>query len=394
MGLTNYYTPTRVTFGPGAEDQVAERLKAEGAEKVLVHYGSTRIERSGFLADILSKLDGAGIAHVELSGVTPNPRLSLVRKGVEVCRREGVDFILAIGGGSVIDSSKAIGYGAAYEGDVWDFYSRKAVPQKTLPVGCILTMAAAGSEMSDSSVITNEENGEKRGCNSDVCRLRFALMDPTLTYTLPPYQTGCAVVDIMMHTIERYFTGGQSMDFTDQMAYALLRSVMEAGRKALRKPDDYQARATIMWASSLSHNGLMAVGNDTRGDWACHQIEHELSGMFDVAHGAGLAVVFPAWLKYNISDASSRIAALGYNVFGVQKTRSEKDDARTTIAAVEKFFRSMGMPTRLTKLLGERITDRTIDTLADNCTFHGQRTVGLMNPLDGEAIKLIYRLAR
>lgn len=394
MGLTTYYTPTHVTFGLGAEDQVAERLKAEGAKKVLVHYGSARIERSGFLAGILSRLDEAGIAHVELSGVVPNPRLSLVRKGVEVCRREGVDFILAIGGGSVIDSSKAIGYGAAYEGDVWDFYSRKAVPQKTVPVGCILTMAAAGSEMSDSSVITNDESGEKRGCNSDVCRLRFALMDPTPTCTLPPYQTGCAVVDIMMHTIERYFTGGQSMHFTDQMAYALLRSVMEAGLKALKTPDDYQARATIMWASSLSHNGLMAVGNDTRGDWACHQIEHELSGMFDVAHGAGLAVVFPAWLKYNISDASERIAALGYNVFGVKRTRSEKEDARTTIAAVEKFFRRMGMPTRLTKLLGVRITDQTIDTLADNCTFHGQRTVGLMNPLDGEAIKLIYRLAR
>ena len=394
MGLTTYYTPTRVTFGPGAEDLVAERLKAEGAEKVLVHYGSARIEASGFLAGILSRLDESGIAHVELSGVVPNPRLSLVRKGIEVCRREGVDFILAIGGGSVIDSSKAIGYGAAYEGDVWDFYSRKAVPQKTVPVGCILTMAAAGSEMSDSSVITNDESGEKRGCNSDVCRLRFALMDPTLTCTLPPYQTGCAVVDIMMHTIERYFTGGQSMHFTDQMAYALLRSVMEAGLKALKTPDDYQARATIMWASSLSHNGLMAVGNDTRGDWACHQIEHELSGMFDVAHGAGLAVVFPAWLKYNISDASERIAALGYNVFGVKRTRSEKEDARTTIAAVEKFFRRMGMPTRLTKLLGVRITDQTIDTLADNCTFHGQRTVGLMNPLDGEAIKLIYRLAR
>ena len=394
MGLTTYYTPTRVTFGPDAEDQVAERLKAEGAKKVLVHYGSARIEESGFLAGILSRLDESGIAHVELSGVVPNPRLSLVRKGIEVCRREGVDFILAIGGGSVIDSSKTIGYGAAYEGDVWDFYSRKAVPQKTVPVGCILTMAAAGSEMSDSSVITNDESGEKRGCNSDVCRLRFALMDPTLTCTLPPYQTGCAVVDIMMHTIERYFTGGQSMHFTDQMAYALLRSVMEAGLKALKTPDDYQARATIMWASSLSHNGLMAVGNDTRGDWACHQIEHELSGMFDVAHGAGLAVVFPAWLKYNISDSSERIAALGYNVFGVKRTRSEKEDARTTIAAVEKFFRRMGMPTRLTKLLGVRITDQTIDTLADNCTFHGQRTVGLMNPLDGEAIKLIYRLAR
>ena len=389
-----FHAPTKINFGKNSELPCAHMLREFGAHKVLVHYGGNSALRSGLLHRICQCLQEADIPYVTLGGVKPNPRLSKVREGIALAQQEDVDFLLAVGGGSVIDSAKAIGYGAAYEGDVWDFYSRKAVPQKTVPVGCILTMAAAGSEMSDSSVITNDESGEKRGCNSDVCRLRFALMDPTLTCTLPPYQTGCAVVDIMMHTIERYFTGGQSMHFTDQMAYALLRSVMEAGLKALKTPDDYQARATIMWASSLSHNGLMAVGNDTRGDWACHQIEHELSGMFDVAHGAGLAVVFPAWLKYNISDASERIAALGYNVFGVKRTRSEKEDARTTIAAVEKFFRRMGMPTRLTKLLGVRITDQTIDTLADNCTFHGQRTVGLMNPLDGEAIKLIYRLAR
>ena len=393
MGLTTYYTPTRVTFGPGAEDLVAERLKAEGAKKVLVHYGSARIEESGFLAGILSRLDESGIAHVELSGVVPNPRLSLVRKGIEVCRREGVDFILAIGGGSVIDSSKAIGYGAAYEGDVWDFYSRKAVPQKTVPVGCILTMAAAGSEMSDSSVITNDESGEKRGCNSDVCRLRFALLNPALTYTLPSYQTACATVDIMMHTMERYFTGGNSLALTDELAFSLLRSVKEAGTRALEKPDDYQARATLMWASSLSHNGLMAVGNDTRGDWACHQLEHELSGMFDVAHGAGLAAIWPSWARYNIGTDPARIAKLGHNVFNVTDSGQADRDAELTIEALEAFYRSIGMPVRISGL-GINLTDGDIDQLALKCTFFGKRTIGAFRKLDGEMIRDIYTLAR
>lgn len=393
MGLSRYYTPTCVTLGPDAWKEVACELKKEGARKVLVHYGSARIEKNGFLDSILCLLDEAGIEYIRLSGVVPNPRLSLVRKGIDICRKNGIDFILAIGGGSVIDSSKCIGYGVRYDGDVWDFYSQKATPQDTLPVGCILTMAAAGSEMSDSSVITNEEGGLKRGCNSDVCRLRFALLDPCLTYSLPSYQTSCAVVDIMMHTMERYFTSGSTLPLTDNMAYALLRSVKEAGQKALRTPDDYEARAVLMWASSLSHNGLLATGNDTKGDWACHQLEHELSGMFDVAHGAGLAAIWPSWARYNLAVNPGRIAALGRNVLDVSASGDDMKDAEATILAMEDFYSRIGMPVRISGL-GIRLSNEDINTLAYKCSFEGKRTIGAFRKLSQEDMKAIYTLAR
>ena len=393
MVLSSYFTPTRVTFGIGAEEAAATELIREGARNVLIHYGSDRVVRNGLIEGVERRLDEAGIRSIRLGGVVPNPRLSLVRKGIELCRSEKIDFILAVGGGSVIDSAKCIGYGAAYDGDVWDFYSQKATPKTSLPVGCILTMAAAGSEMSDSSVITNEDGWLKRGCNSDVCRLRFALLNPALTYTLPSYQTACATVDIMMHTMERYFTGGNSLALTDELAFSLLRSVKEAGTRALEKPDDYQARATLMWASSLSHNGLMAVGNDTRGDWACHQLEHELSGMFDVAHGAGLAAIWPSWARYNIGTDPARIARLGYNVFNVTDSGQADRDAELTIEAVEAFYRSIGMPVRISGL-GINLTDGDIDQLALKCTFFGKRTIGAFRKLDGKMIRDIYTLAR
>lgn len=393
MVLSSYFTPTRVTFGIGAEEAAATELIREGARNVLIHYGSDRVVRNGLIEGVERRLDEAGIRSIRLGGVVPNPRLSLVRKGIELCRSEKIDFILAVGGGSVIDSAKCIGYGAAYDGDVWDFYSQKATPKTSLPVGCILTMAAAGSEMSDSSVITNEDGWLKRGCNSDVCRLRFALLNPALTYTLPSYQTACATVDIMMHTMERYFTGGNSLALTDELAFSLLRSVKKAGTRALEKPDDYQARATLMWASSLSHNGLMAVGNDTRGDWACHQLEHELSGMFDVAHGAGLAAIWPSWARYNIGTDPARIARLGYNVFNVTDSGHADRDAELTIEAVEAFYRSIGMPVRISGL-GINLTDGDIDQLALKCTFFGKRTIGAFHKLDGKMIRDIYMLAR
>lgn len=393
MVLSSYFTPTRVTFGIGAEEAAATELIREGARNVLIHYGSDRVVRNGLIEGVERRLDEAGIRSIRLGGVVPNPRLSLVRKGIELCHSEKIDFILAVGGGSVIDSAKCIGYGAAYDGDVWDFYSQKATPKTSLPVGCILTMAAAGSEMSDSSVITNEDGWLKRGCNSDVCRLRFALLNPALTYTLPSYQTACATVDIMMHTMERYFTGGNSLALTDELAFSLLRSVKEAGTRALEKPDDYQARATLMWASALSHNGLMAVGNDTRGDWACHQLEHELSGMFDVAHGAGLAAIWPSWARYNIGTDPARIAKLGYNVFNVTDSRQADRDAELTIEAVEAFYRSIGMPVRISGL-GINLTDGDIDQLALKCTFFGKRTIGAFRKLDGKMIRDIYTLAR
>lgn len=388
MGLNTYYTPTKVTFGKGAQTLVGKELKAQGARRVLVHYGSERVVKSGFLGSLLSLIKAEGIEYALLGGVVPNPRVSLVREGIKIYREQNLDFILAVGGGSVIDSSKAIAYGAPYEGDVWDFYSKKTVATKAAPVGCVLTMAAAGSEMSDSSVITNEEGNLKRGYNSDLCRLRFALENPELTYTLPPYQTAAATVDIMMHTMERYFVSGYTLDFTDKIALSLIKTAKEAGLKALEDPCDYEARANLMWASSVSHNGFTAFGNESRGDFASHQIEHELSGMFDVAHGAGLAAIWPSWARFVSHVNSARFARMGKEVFGV-----ESAEAEATIVAFENFYKSIGMPIRISDM-GIKLTDEQIDELAEKCTFGRTRTIGSFMTLGKEEIKAIYSLAR
>ncbi len=394
MTLSTYYAPTRVTMGRGAEENVGLELKRENAGKVLIHYGSDRIERSGLIDKIKEILDKEGISYTLLGGVVPNPRLSLVRKGIEKAREEGVNFILAVGGGSVIDSSKAIAYGVKYDGDVWDFYSKKAVPEASMKVGCILTMAAAGSEMSDSSVITNDECGFlKRGCNSDLCRPVFALLNPEFTFSLPPYQTSCAIVDIQMHTLERYFVKDYSLALTDELAAALLREVREAGYTALRKSGDYEARATLMWASSLSHNGLMAAGNSSRGDWATHQIEHELSGKYDIAHGAGLAAVWPSWARYTLSSAPERFASLGYALYRIEPSGDYMKDGEKTIRAFEEFYRSINMPTRLSEA-DIFPTDEEIEEMAEKCSFNSTRTVGDIMRLSRDDIAAIYRMAR
>ncbi|MCR5731713.1 MAG: iron-containing alcohol dehydrogenase [Sphaerochaetaceae bacterium] len=390
--LTSYYAPTKVTFGPGAENEIGKALKKEGATRVLVHYGSERIVKSGFLGKILSLIDAEGIYHVELGGVVPNPRLSLAKKGIELYKKENLDFILAIGGGSVIDSAKCIAYGTCYDGDVWDIYTKKHAPVKANPIGCILTMAAAGSEMSDSSVITNEDGNLKRGSNSDYVRLRFALENPELTMTLPPYQTSAAVVDIMMHTMERYFVK-DTMPLTQEFAFSLCREVLKAGKAAIKTPDDYDARATIMWASSVSHNGFTALGNSTRGDWASHQIEHELSGMYDVAHGAGLAVIWPAWAKFVLPEMKDKIALFGYNVLGINPTDDKKADALKCIEKMEEFYKEIGMPVRISDM-GINATDEELDTMAEKCSFFETRTVGDVVKLGKQEILEIYRLAR
>ena len=289
-----FQAPTKVVFGKGVENQVGQLCKEQGATKVLVHFGGQSAKKSGLLDRVYASLDEAGIPYVSLGGVKPNPRLSLVYEGIELCRKEGVDFLLPVGGGSVIDSAKAIGYGLANDFDVWDLYDHKHTATGCAPIGAVLTIAAAGSEMSDSSVITKEEGGIKRGYNSDLCRCKFAVMNPELTYTLPAYQTACGAADIMMHVMERYFVKEDTLELTDGMAEALIRTVMKNAVLALKDPEDYKARAEIMWASSLAHNGLMNCGGP-KGDWACHQLEHELGGMFDVAHGAGLAAVWGSW---------------------------------------------------------------------------------------------------
>lgn len=387
-----YYTPTRVVFGKAAEKEAGRLVKEQNCKKVLLHYGGNSAKESGLLDRVCRSLEEEGIAYVVLGGVVPNPHLSLVREGVELCKKEGVDFILAVGGGSVIDSSKAIGYGAANEGDVWDFYDGRREPKACLPIGTILTIAAAGSEMSDSSVITNEDGWLKRGYSNDKCRCRFAVMNPELTYTLPDYQTQCGCVDILMHTMERYLNHGENMEMTDGISEALMRTVIKNARILKEDPRNYEARAEVMWAGSLSHNGLTGCGTDG-GDWASHQIEHELGGMFDVAHGAGLAAVWGSWARYVYRDSIDRFVRFAENVMQIPHGEEKEQTALKGIAAMEEFYRSVDMPTSI-KALGVEVTDAQIEELAEKCTFFGRRTVGCVKALGKEDIMRIYEAAR
>ncbi|MBR2540147.1 MAG: iron-containing alcohol dehydrogenase [Mogibacterium sp.] len=387
MAIKEYYTPTHVYFGAGAEDKVAEVLKANGATRVLVHFGGGSVKRSGLLDKVEKILSEAGIYYAELGGVVPNPRVSLVRKGIAMVQDDNLDYILAVGGGSVLDSAKAIGYGSYNGGDVWDFYCGKRAVEGTVPVGSILTLSATGSEMSDSSVITNDETDivYKRGTNTNYGRISFALLNPELTYTVSPYQTSCGATDIMMHTLERYFHQGYALDFTDQLSFTLLKEVMKNAPIALEHPDDYDARANIMWCGSLSHNGLMAAGNANNGDWACHQIEHELSAEFDVAHGAGLAAIWGSWARYVLDVDPSRFSKLGEGLFG-------ESDPVKTIEKVEEFFRSINMPTDL-KGLGLDFDEEACRKAALGVTFQNARTIGNFKVLDTEDIFNIYMMA-
>lgn len=360
-----YYTPTRVVFGNGTENQVGSLVKAQGGHKVLIHYGGGSVVRSGLLGRVKESLTAEGIPFVELGGVVPNPRLSLVYQGIDLCRRESVDFILAVGGGSVIDSGKAIGYGMANEGDVWDFYAHTRVPSACLPIGVVLTIAATGSEMSNSSVITKDEGGIKRSCNTDLARPAFAVMNPQLTLTLPDYQTSCGCTDILMHTMERYFTNGGSMEITDSMAEALMRTVITNAKILHDDPQNLDARAEIMWAGSLSHNGLTGCGNDG-GDWASHMLEHELGGMFDVAHGAGLAAVWGSWARYVVDHCLERFVRFAVNVMGIEAGSDARATALQGIEAMEAFFASIGMPTRIPGL-GIVPTHEQLEEMAKSC---------------------------
>ena len=386
-----YFTPTKVVFGKKTELQTGTLIQEYGCKKVMVHYGSGSVKKSGLLERICKSLEEAGIAYITLGGVVPNPHLSLVYKGIELCKKEGVDFILAVGGGSVIDSAKAIGYGVTNPGDVWDFYEKKGSPKACLPIGVVLTIAAAGSEMSNSSVITKEEGGIKRGCNSDLARPRFAVMNPELTMTLPEYQTMSGCVDIMMHTIERYLNRADNMELTDGISEHLLCTVMKNAKILLHHPENYNARAEVMWAGSLSHNGLTGCGTDG-GDWATHQIEHELGGMFDVAHGAGLAAVWGSWARYVVSEGTERFARLAVRVLGVSGTGSDMEKALKGIEAMEEFFRSVNMPISLGQL-GIKPTEEQMREMAEKCTFWGQRTIGCVKTLAQEDVYQIYRKA-
>ena len=342
---------------------------------------------------IRESLREAGVSFVELGGVVPNPRLSLVNEGIELCRREGVDFILAVGGGSVIDSAKAIAYGAADEerGDVWDFYARIRVPRACLPVGSVLTIAAAGSEMSCSSVITDEATETKRGYGNDLCRPKFAVMNPELTMTLPAYQTACGCVDILMHTMERWFGGGGRMELTDGIAAALMRTVIRNAKILVAEPENYDARAEVMWAGSLSHNGLTGCGTDG-GDWATHQLEHEIGALFDVAHGAGLAAVWGSWARYVYKENPARFAQFATEVMGVQPAATDEDTALAGIAAMEDFYRELKMPVTIREL-GIEPTEAQLKEMAEKCAAKFEGGVGTMKKLSAEDMEKIFRAA-
>ena len=393
MEQFSFYTPTKVIFGKGVQSQVGAVIKSYGFKKILFQYGSGSIKKSGLYDQIVASLRENGIEFVELGGVQPNPKLSLSRKAAQLCIDEKVEMILAVGGGSVLDSSKSAAAGAANHCDPWEFSSGARVLEKSLPVGAVLTIAAAGSEMSDSCVITNEEGWLKRGFNSDHNRPLFAIMNPELTYTVSKYQTACGVTDIMMHTLERYFCMNGDVALTDHLAEGLLRSVIEAGKVVMDKPDDYEARATLMWASSLSHNGLTGCGRNFM--MRCHQIEHELSGMYDrVAHGAGLAVIFPAWAKYIYKNekALPRFCQFAQRVWGIEMDFEHPErTALAGIEACENFFKSLGMPVRLSEL---DVDDTKFDEMAEKCTFFGKRVLKDYIPLGKTEIIEIYNLAK
>ena len=391
MNNFDWYAPTHIVFGRGTESEVSSLLKSSKCNRVLLHYGSGSVIRTGLLGKIKSSLDKAGIDYIELGGVVANPRLSLVYEGIELAKSKGVDFILAVGGGSVIDSAKAIAYGAAADFDVWDLYDRKRTPESALPVGVILTIAAAGSEMSNSSVITNEDGGIKRGYSNNMVRPKFAILNPELTMTLPDFQTACGCTDIMMHTMERYFTSAGNMELTDGIAEALLRTVIKNALILVEDPKNYEARAEVMWAGSLSHNGLTGCGNGG-DDFATHRIEHEISGMFNVAHGAGLAAIWGSWARYVLDDCLPRFKKFATNVWGIKDSGDDREVALAGISRTEAFFKRIGMPISL-RDFGFELTDEVINELSEKCERAVGGKVGAAKVLYRDDFKKIYRMA-
>lgn len=380
-----FNTPTKVYFGKNTQYKLGEIISELGYKKIMIQYGKSSVVKSGLLGVVKKQLDGIGVTYVEVGGVEPNPKLTFVRNAVKLAKDEKVEFILAVGGGSVIDSSKFTAIGAKTDVDVWEFPIENAVVKDALPVGCILTLSAAGSEMSSSAVLTNLEENKKKGLTSEFNRCKFAIMNPELTYSVNPYQTSCGVVDIMAHTMERYFTVVEDTPLTDAISEAILKSVIEAGTILMKNPEDYNARATVMWASSLSHNGLTGAGRENY--LAVHQLEHALSGEFDaVAHGAGLAVLFPAWAKYVYKANVKRFCQFARNVWGV----NDGDDQTCALKGIEKmgeYFKSLNMPTTL-KDFGVGV--ESLDKLADLTTNGKSRQIKSYIPLGYEEVKDIF----
>ena len=383
----NFYSPTEFVFGKGRAAEAGHFVKKYGGTKALIHYGGGSAVKSGLIGAVKNSLDDAGVKYCELGGVKPNPRDSLVYKGIDLCRSEGIDFILAVGGGSVIDSAKAIAIGVPYDGDFWDMYCGKA-PEKALPVATVLTIAAAGSEGSGDSVITKEDGMLKRAVGSDLLRPRFSVMDPALTQTLPAYQTACGATDIMAHVFERYFTNTTEVEITDRLCEAVLLTMVKETPRVIADPDNYDARANIMWAGMVAHNNIVGVGREQ--DWNSHGIEHELSGLYDVAHGAGLAVIMPSWMEYVYKHNVMRFCQMATRVFGSQMN-FEKPES-TALEGIRKFrafLKSIGMPINFAEL-GAKEED--IPTLVEKFGIGDGKTGGFMK-LDRNDITEIYRIA-
>jgi len=389
MDNFTFYSPTYFIFGKDRENEAGSYVKRFGGTKALIHYGGGSVVRSGLLDRVKESLKKEGVGFVELAGVKPNPRSGLVYEGIDLCRKEGVDFVLAVGGGSAIDSGKAIAAGAVYDGDFWDFYQGKAVT-KALPIGTILTLSAAGSEGSPDSVITKEDGMYKRGASGEAFRPVFSILNPELTKTLPPYQVACGITDIMAHLLERYFTTTKEVEVTDRMIEGLLLAMIHEAPRAVRDPGNYHAQANIMWAGMMAHNNSCGVGRTQ--DWASHDIEHELSALYDCAHGAGLAVVFPAWMTYNQKRDVNRFAKLAVRVWGCQMDFEDPEStAAAGIAAFKQFLKSIGMPVSF-KELGAKEQD--IEKMAHNACYGDGRkgTVGGFAKLTERDVIEIYRL--
>lgn len=388
MNNFQFYSPTEFVFGKGTENEAGTYVKKHGGTKVLLHYGGGSAVRSGVLDRVKRSLEAVGIQYVELGGVKPNPRDTLVYEGISICRAEGVDFILAIGGGSSIDSSKAIAMGVPYEGDFWDFYAGKAILHAALPVGTVLTIAAAGSEGSGDSVVTKEADGLKRGTGSDLIRPRFSILNPELTCTLPAYQTACGATDIMAHVFERYFTNTQEVEITDRLCEAVLLTMVKETPRVIAQPDLYEARANIMWAGTVAHTNIVGVGREQ--DWNSHGIEHELSALYDCAHGAGLAVIMPAWMEYVCQHDVMRFAQIAVRLWGCQMNFANPEEtAREGIRRFRRFLHSIGMPINFAEL-GAKEED--IPKLVEKFGIGDGKTGGFVS-LTAADITEIYRIA-
>ena len=384
----NFYSPTEFVFGRDREDEVGSYVKKYGGSKVLLHYGSSSAKKSGLLDRVIASLQKEHVSFIELGGVQPNPHDSLVYKGIELCKKENVDFILAVGGGSSIDSAKAIAIGVPYSGDFWDFYSGKAAPKVAIPIGTVLTIAAAGSEGSGDSVITKENGMLKRGTGGDCLRPKFSILNPQLTCTLPAYQTACGATDIMAHIFERYFTNTTEVEVTDRLCEGLLMTMIKETPRVIADPNNYQARANIMWAGMVAHNNIVGVGREQ--DWNSHGIEHELSALYDCAHGAGLAVIMPAWMEYVMQHDIMRFAQVATRVWGCKMNFAKPEvTAKEGIIRFRQFLKSIGMPINFTEL-GAKASD--IPQLVKNFGIGDGETGGFVH-LSASDIQKIYEIA-